>query len=276
MEQEVTAMVLDWVNPATFVMKTYKEIGGAFAELRKKILGTRARIAVTGMEGVGKTVLLHALTGEDQQLDYRKPGRSQAKESRQVKAAGRKLLLVAVPGQPAHPRRLTLDELFRGPKPVDGVIHVVGGGFASIREPFVVRSMIEDSGIDTIEKFREQQRKGEREDLIETCQAIRDSHRKHHAPKWLVVAVDKIDLYHDTIMDEEDRYAPTSKHGLPKLLHELARQVGTDFFRWTAMPVCGRLEAFEWNGQTRPSQIDEDMRQRYLAQFLTELGAYCQ
>jgi hypothetical protein len=268
--------MVDWATPATFGMKTYKEIGKLLAGLRKKIFGKKTRIAVTGMEGVGKTVLLHALTGEDRKPGYQKPTRSQAKETRTIKAAGRKLLLVAVPGQPANPRAVTLDELFRGSEAVDGVIHVVSAGLATIREPGSVRVLIEDRGIDMIEKFREYQRKGERDDMEETCRAIRDSHRKHHAPQWLLVAVDKVDLYHGKIADEQRLYTPETRSGIPKLLNDLAKHVGTDFFRWSALPVCGRLEDLEWNGQTLHSQINEDMRQAYLADFLTELGAYCQ
>jgi hypothetical protein len=268
--------MVDWATWATFGLKNNKEIGHFLASLRKRVFGKKLQIAVTGMEGVGKTVLMHALTGEDRKPTYKKPTRSQNKETRKIKTAGQKLLLVSVPGQPADPRYATLDDLFRGAKPVDGVIHVVGAGLAIIREPDAKRSLIEDSGIDTIEKFRKYQRDRERTDLEETCRAIRDSHRKHHAPKWLVLAVDKIDLYWDKVDDTVQTYSPRSKSGLPKLLQELIRQVGEDNFRWRVLPVCGLLEDFEWNGQTLRSQINEEKRQLALAHFLTELAAYGQ
>jgi hypothetical protein len=35
------------------------------------------------------------------------------------------------------------------------------------------------------------------------------------------------------------------------------------------------IEDFEWNGRVHPTQLNEDARERYLAQFLSELESYC-
>lgn len=227
-----------------------------------------------GHEGIGKTVLQDLLTGHALKADYRKPTRSQNMEKGKVKS-GQRILINVVPGQEAHPRYVALADLFHAKKPVDGVIHVVANGFGLIREPDARRVLVAD-GMTTIELLREYQKKREIEDLKQTLKRVRDSHLRHHAPRWMIIAVDKVDLYHDTITDAADALSPSLRSGIPKLLNELRPHVGQDNFRWTALPVCGLLEEFEWNGNTVRPQFDNETRLRYYAQFLRELEAYCQ
>jgi GTPase SAR1 family protein len=269
-------MSFSWVAPAILAgIKERKDIGSFLAGLWAKLFSRKARLAVTGMEGAGKTVLLDALTGKAFQRNYTKPTRSQKMETGSVAADTRKIILAVVPGQQAHPRHVALDDIFRGKRPVDGAIHVVSSGFASVRTTDAVRVLVTDHGITTVRKFRQYQKRREVEDLQETCRAIRDAHRRHHAPKWLVVAVDKVDLYHNELAEIERQYSPSAQTDFVRELNALAEQVGTDFFRWTALPVIGCIENFEWNGHTHHAQLQEEWRERYLKQFLTELVSYC-
>ncbi len=168
-----------------------------------------------------------------------------------------------------------MDEIFLGKTPVDGVIHVVSSGFASVRIPDSVKVLVKDHNVTTIKKFRQYQKKREIEDLEETCRVIRDAHRKYHSPKWMIIAVDKIDLHHNELAEISRQYSPSSKGEFVKQLKTSSDQVGSDFFRREAMPVMGCIEDFEWNGQVHGTQLHEGDRERYLAQFLSELESYC-
>jgi GTPase SAR1 family protein len=234
-----------------------------------KIFPKKFRLAITGMEGVGKTVLFDSLTGKAFEPGYQKPRRSQSKEAGKVPSANSKILVSVVPGQVAHPRFLALDEIFLGKHPVNGMIHVVSSGFASIRSTDAVRVLVNDHSITTIHKFRQHQKKRELEDLQGTCRIIHNAHFKHRAPTWLVVAVDKIDLYHDELGDVERLYSPSARTDFVKELNTLVRRLGTDFFQWTALPVVGYIEDFEWNGQIQRTQLKEEDRRNYVKQFLT-------
>jgi hypothetical protein len=240
-----------------------------------RLLGKAAALAFTGMQGAGKTVLLDHLTGKAQGKDYKKPRQSQALERGALKSARRRIRVSVVPGQNAEPRHVALDELFRGKKPVQGVIHVVSYGYASIRNEDAARAMVKELKLSTLAKYAKYQMERELEDLEQTCEAIRASHRKHHAPRWLLVAVDKIDLYHDRLSKAREYYSSMNDSPFTERLRLLSRQVGEDFFRWEAAPVCGVLEEFSWNGKSEAPQIDQASRDAYLIQFLELLNNYC-
>src|SRR5207253_308276 len=110
-----------------------KDIWEILKGIRDAVFGKRINLAITGMEGIGKTVLRDLLVGTALKDDYQKPTRSQKLEKGRVRL-GQRILMNVVPGQEAHPRYVALDELFHSKKPIDGVIHVVANGFGLIRE----------------------------------------------------------------------------------------------------------------------------------------------
>jgi hypothetical protein len=267
-------MVVEWLAPALTAYRHRDDVRGLLEGGMAWLFGKKTTLAFTGMEGVGKTVLLDHLTGAAFREGYTLPLRSQREERGHVTTASKRLLATVVPGQVAAPRRLTLDKLFGGKQAIDGVVHVVCNGLASIREPDAARSLLRQSKLTTLAKYRKYALGQELADLDETCQAIRESHRKKRTPGWLIVAVDKVDLYFDTIEQARDYYSPTGDSPFVEKLRTLATQVGTDFFRWETAPVCGCLEKFVWNREELLPQIDAAKRNAYLAQFLRLLESY--
>jgi hypothetical protein len=268
-------MVVSWLNPVLDGLKHRANITDFVRGMSDKLLGRRVRLAMTGMEGVGKNVLLDAMTGKLLKPGYKKPGRSRSMEQARLRNAGKRILWSVVPGQIAYPRYVALDKLFSGNDPVDGVIHVVSWGYAVVREEDARRILIRDQHIDTMTKFRNNQIKREIEDLQATCERIRAAHRKHRKPNWMIIAVDKIDLFIDQVATASAYYSPSSQSPIVDCMTTLTNQVGSDFFRWEAIPVCGCIEPFEWNRETTPARLDDDTRQRYLGQFLAELDSHC-
>ncbi len=268
-------MVVEWVGPLLTGFKHRTDIKELLAGGLSLVFGKKTEIAFTGMQGVGKSVLLDQLTGKASRPAYQPPLQSQRLESGSVKSGGRRMRVGVIPGQLAEPRHVALDQLFRARKPVDGVVHLVSYGHATSRNPDAVDALVRDLKINTVAKYQKLQLERELEDLAQTCQAIREAHRKARSPKWLVVAVDKIDLFHDVIAKARRYYSPDADSPFAEQLRALTAQVGTDNFRWEAAPVCGCLAPFEWNGKALVPQLREEERQAYLAQLLRLLESYC-
>lgn len=243
------------------------------------MVGKPITIAMTGMQGVGKTVLFHYLTGKVYEANYVSPLQSQAMEKGKVtkKPDGekRRLFFNVIPGQSAAPRSDAIETVFLSETPVDVVIHVVSYGHATTRNQGAVQVLLNDEGIDTIEKYRELQLEAELKDLEETCKAIRDTHRKHRKPYHLLVAVDKIDLYHDRLAQARAYYESDSGSPFVTKLKELMTQIGTDNISWQVLPVCGHLEDFVWNEQTLHPQLNVRQRNQHIYQFLKSLETFC-
>ena len=268
--------MLEWSGPALAAFKHRKEIEELVSYGVGSLFGSRTEIAITGMAGVGKTILLDFLAGDGFKSDYKPPLQSQDKERKKIKAADRRMRLTTVPGNRASlPREETLHELFEGRHPVNGVIHVVANGFAVKRSSEAVDQFAE-LGIDSIAKYRKQLLKEELDDLITTCSAIHKSHRLHHKPSWIIVIADKIDLYHGEAAAARDYYSPASKNKFGRQIHELILNVGRSFLRWEeTVPLCTHIEKFTWGTETVENQLDPSDRNAYFNQFLALLKSYC-
>lgn len=265
---------LTWILPA--IKEAYKGRDDA-KDAWSRVFGKK-RIVFTGLSGVGKSVLLDFLTGKGFEQGYQPPKPSQSVEkgklSKRLKTDKPRMAISVLPGQDDFPRLQGLDEIFLGKKGVDGVIHVVSNGFIDERSSVAKSSLIKESGLETIEQFRQYQLKKELTDLDETCEIIRKSIHKHQKPKWLLVAVTKADLFYDKLDEAREYYSPSSKSKFAKRLKELQIQVGTDNFRWETVPVCTWLDDFEWNNEKQPSVLKVDERDHFIANFAAEMANY--
>jgi GTPase SAR1 family protein len=262
---------LTWLLPA---LKEGYRSRKDFGEIWRKIFDNK-NIVFTGLGGAGKTVLFDFLSGQGFARDYKPPKPSQSVEKGKVRKAKQKMAISVLPGQTDHPRLQGINEIFHDKKGVDGVIHVVCNGFVDLRDKTAREFFIKDQKIDTIEKFQEMQLREELRDLDETCKILRHSIQKHQKPKWLLVAVTKIDLFYDKLDVVRAYYSPNGTSEFAERLKLLETQVGTDNFRWETVPVCAWLNDFEWNSEVAASVLKTDERDHYLAQFTQEMVEYC-
>lgn len=251
----------------------------AAGALKKLWRWTRGRrVAVTGSAGAGKTVLLRYLA-EEIGIGYQRPPTSQDLEHAEAKTPqGWRLKMTTIPGQEGKPQNKGIDRLFdsrffRGP--ADGVIHVVANGFLSLRSNEAESEIVTASGPggDEIDAVRKARLQTELDDLHLFCEHIRTSHRRNKKkPSWVIIAVNKADLYLDEIEDVRANYM-SGEFGAK--LNDLRAALGKDHFNWLATPFCARFEHFKWGKSTVQSEMDDDARDLYARRLLQLVGDYC-
>jgi hypothetical protein len=262
-----------WVLPAAEgAYKHREEIQGAWKKFTEWWSGKH--LAFTGMPGVGKTVLFDHLSGKAYKRDYKPPATSLSKETGKVSPSRKSLKVTVIPGQESPSRHVAVEELFQGKHPVDGVVHVVANGFSEIRNRVAKQALIDDAKLTTLELYREDQLKQELADLASTCELIRRANRNHRKPAWMIVAVTKIDLYYDQLAQAERYYSPFGKSAFVDRMAQLAGHLGTDNFKWDAVPVCAWPEDFEWNGSTTRTALSSRARDHYLGLLAALLEDY--
>lgn len=261
---------VQWVLPlARQAYENREHISSAWEQFRASF-GKRSTLAVTGLPGVGKTVLCDFLSGTAYQKGYRAPGKSTDTEYKNMKAKRLGIRLSIVPGQKSPNKLAGLDELFDGELPVDGVIYVVANGFSEIRPD----SSKQFARTRTLQEYREAIFQEEIEDLGEICERIRKSLRQTGKPTWLLIAVNKIDLYYDSIDEAKDRYSSMNTP-FTERIRRLSDQVGSDNFSWEVLPVCSKLDDFSSDNNISRSQFRESDREFYIDQFAKKLVKLC-
>jgi GTPase SAR1 family protein len=265
-----------WVIPAVKeAYKHHEEFATAWEKIISFFKGKKSRIAITGMPGVGKSVLLEHLTGSAYRRNYEKPEQpSVHKETGNISARKKRLVLTTVPGQESGARYVALSELFESKKPVLGVVHVVANGFASIRLKSAQEHLVA-AGMKTINDYRQHQLEAEIEDLRATASWIVGSVRKHHEMLWMLVVASKCDLYADNLDATEKYYSPYGHNGFVQQLELLKEKLGTLSFSWASLPVCATLEDFTWNGQTVKSQLQQQQRDQLITNLLRRIESAC-
>jgi hypothetical protein len=265
-----------WILPAAEQLYAHREdIQSNFQKVYNKLLGEKSTIIITGLPGVGKTVLSDYLTDVAYKKGYASPSEPSTKvETRKTRIEKQRLEFKVIPGQRSPARLDALDEFFNDDETssIDGVIHVVANGMSFVRSEFTPQLR----SVDSLQEYQRQRFEEEIRDLNEVCDLIRKSFRNKLKPSWLLVAVTKVDLYYNTMIEAaRDRYSIQGKSEFSNRIRTLSNQVGSDNFYWDALPFCGRLDEFTYGNQTYLPQLQERQRDHYIAQFSKKLVGIC-
>ncbi len=267
-------MDYSWILPAAEKLYANREeIQGNFQKVSNWLVGKKSTIVITGLPGVGKTVLSDYLTDVAYKRGYTSPLKSEDVETRRTSIQKQRLDFKVIPGQDSPQRNKALDEFFDVDEDysIDGVIHVVANGLSRVGGAF---SQQLRSGT-SLQAYQQERLAEEIADLSEICEKIRKSFRNNRKLAWLLVAVTKVDLYYDAIETARDRYSIQGQSDFSNRLRTLSNQVGSDNFTWDALPFCGRLDDFNLDGQVYSPQLREQQRDHYIAQFSKKLVAMC-
>jgi hypothetical protein len=148
-------MEYSWILPvAEKLYQNREEIQNNFQKITNRLRGEKSKIVITGLPGVGKTVLSDYLTDVAYKRGYTSPLKSEDLETRSTSIQKQRLDFKVIPGQDSPQRNNALDEFFEGNEnsTIDGVIHVVangmsrvGGGFRNSLELVVAFRLISRS-----------------------------------------------------------------------------------------------------------------------------------
>ena len=193
----------------------------AIATTPEKIAGMFRRryptVAITGMSGVGKTQLADRLTKRATPDVALEIGSTVMERRTRRSARLQGFRFLVVPGENAATRLTALDEVFHD-APVDGVVHVVANGYATPRRV--------SGGQQVPVISREEQLGAELEDWAITAHRIAAMAVRRDSPIWLVIAVNKTDLFPDEIDKAVDYYSPGSGSPFGNRIDELRALVG--------------------------------------------------
>jgi hypothetical protein len=267
-------MEYSWILPVAEQLYANREdIQNNFQKVSNWLLGEKSTIVITGLPGVGKTVLSDYLTDVAYKRGYTSPLKSEDLETRKTSIQKQRLDFKVIPGQDSPQRHNALDQFFNDDETssIDGVIHVVANGMSRVGSEFSQQLRVGTS----LQDYQLERLDEEIEDLSKICDLIRKSFRKKRKPAWLLVAVTKVDLYYDTIETARDRYSIQGQSEFSDRIRKLSNQVGSDNFSWDALPFCGRLDDFTLGSQVYAPQWREKQRDHYIAQFSKKLVAMC-
>ncbi|HYG96358.1 MAG TPA: hypothetical protein VD741_04545 [Solirubrobacterales bacterium] len=189
---------------------------------------SRVPVVIMGGPGAGKTAIWSKLTG-------RPAANAMSTKVDKGYFFGRRglrrtLTVTTIPGQDSEQRYLDIDRYFGIYTAVHGVIFVASFGFDQI---WPDESEVTAAELDpfTIEELSTRNIRRELKSFQETCNRIRHKHAvaadPFFKPKWLLVLVNKVDLYWDAIDQARDYYAPGCNSEFDREATELQRSIGT-------------------------------------------------
>jgi GTPase SAR1 family protein len=270
-----------WVTPtvsaATAVIKNREHVAKAWDRILAKTIGRGFNIAIVGEAGVGKTVLVDHLVGDAFSADYRPPGRSARVEKDSRKLNKHRYKFSVVPGQPIHRDRIRdLEDVLTGKPHLDGIIYMVANGYHELRTTFA-EDIAASIQLTDIAQLRERRLQAELADFRSTLALLRRSIGEHRQPSWMILAVNKADLFcsPDALAVAREQYVGESSE-FRQAVDEFLSQVGSDNFKWTAIPTCAWLEAFSVGDERIPSSLSIDQRNAMLHSLFDVMERTCQ
>ncbi len=200
--------------------------GDLQVEPRKWRSGIRMPIVVMGAAGAGKTELWRQITGESAR-DAMSRRNDQAYVFGRRGNGKRSISLTTIPGQFSKPRRRDLAVRFGDKTMLKGVVFVASYGFDYIW-PKNADGVAADLDPFTIDTLSERNLKYELRSFGETCRLIREKFEDapELTPEWLLVLVNKADLYWNAFTEAANRYRPGCGSGFDEIAQETQAYLG--------------------------------------------------
>lgn len=238
----------------------------AYADLGK------TQIAITGNAGTGKTLLAAQMHGRARELFFDLPKESTNVEVEAITPGKWSKLVRVLPGQTSVRAKGEI-EVFEGNDSLEGVIHVVDFGFTSPRDDASIATLIKTDQIDTLEKLRAYNLQAELSALGDLFVDIRRLQTKHKKPKWLVIAVNKIDLYCNERNNALNHYHPYGNGEFGTRLKAFMQEIGSSNLKVYIVQSCAYEKNFIWNGLETKSLLERQEQHRILKDLMSVIAA---
>ena len=118
--------------------------------------------------------------------------------------------------------------------------------------------MVERDGIKTIEQLRAFNLAAELSDFEKISDAIVKAHQFKMGPKWMIVLINKCDLFYHSIDDAQKYYNTSFESAFTDKLKALQSKVGAMNLAYESLPICSWQTDFEWNNQRIATNLGGD------------------
>lgn len=226
----------------------------------------KTQVVVTGRSNAGKSLLVAHMHGRARDLSYELPSESRTVEVDAIPLGEWTKLVRVLPGQPGRREHGEI-EAFEDNGDLEGVIHVVDFGYVKPREQANVLDLVR-KGVLSIDDLRRVNLEEETYTLNALLSDIRKSLAKHKRPKWLLVAVNKVDLFPQQRQEALNFYHPLGTSRFSSMLKEFVSEVGSKNFEVFVAQACAHEIAFEWNGHTVPTKLLPQEQMAMLRDFM--------
>jgi hypothetical protein len=234
--------------------------------LRWPVLKKKLPITVTGMPGAGKTQLFSALTGKDtRQFEsvVADAGYARTTDRRRAWAVR------TIPGAASANRDSMTDRLFdSGRTRLYGLVHVVSYGYNTVWDgELTLESQLRSKKLVELRKYQLKQELADFEELVNliTLKTKRARADQHLWPQWLLVVVNKADLFWSDISRAGEYYLPGSNSAFDVRRRQLTEHFGRIFdFKCEMLPVALSAAPFHFTARrmdlTVASQLSSEQR----------------
>ncbi|WP_348946075.1 GTPase domain-containing protein [Chitinibacter sp. FCG-7] len=229
----------------------------------------RVNVVVTGRAGSGKSSLTSLWHGEANDLAWVSPvAASTDVEIKPISIGDWTKIVHVIPGQNSRERILGMEVAFASKSCAEGVVHVVDWGYTTIRTSASVSALMAE-GVDTIDKLRSVNLQKELNEFSEVCERIRNAAISGGLPKWLVIVINKADLFFNDLAKAESYYSPHGNSAFSKILSEkLTGVIGAANIKIEVVAVSSLTKKYSWNGvEISPQIVDVDLHRSYLRSF---------
>lgn len=271
-------MAIEWFTQASYAMRAakagydhrhaiqkYWARAKAYADLGK------TQILITGAPSAGKTLLSGQMHGKARTLYYEKPDASLGVETDAIQLGQWTKLVRVLPGQTNLRTQGEIDA-FASNDSLEGLIHVVDWGYSLPRDPSVQISLVKRDGIQTIKQLREYNLEIELDALKSEIGNIRKSFHSVGRPKWLIIAVNKVDLFQEDLPDALLYYHKEGAGPFSSALRSLEKDLGSTNFHIYTMQTCADEENFEYNKSAVASNLDRGAKDMMLRNFVNAVS----
>ena len=242
-------------------------------------MSPRKPVAVAGDAGAGKTGIWSQLTQNPAAYDM-----SVATDDGYMMRmnARDRLVLITIPGQISRPRAFAMDEVFDIRRRLRGVIYVASYGYDHIwpNEADQVASNLRPHNLRELRNYNMRQELSNFTDLRNAILKKFVQGPRDLAPTWLLVLVNKLDLYWPEADAAWQYYRPSSRSRFNSLAQELIQRVGTLSLKYHVLPVATEPIGFDFQSSrgsicvpSHLSQVQCAASIRSLVDTLGELDA---
>ncbi len=238
----------------------------------------RTPLVVAGNSGAGKTRIWCRLTGRS-----RPDASSLTTDDGYVLTPQHRILaLTTIPGQLSRSRFYAMEEFFGARTTVAGVIFVACNGRDRIwhQNADLVANELPRFDMETL---IERNRREELANFREVCDRIIQKYfiaPRESCPKWLLVVVNKLDLYWNYRKSAADFYRPGSGSPFDNVAQELLTRLGTTSLSYFTLPVAAGPANFNFDSSRghleRASKLSYGQCSESMACLMETLGELCE